>query len=225
MFLKPLFVFFSAILFSSLLQAEGRLMYYIKSNQGSDFLKVEIFEKDGIRSGFYITKYGRMKLTSFIQDNLFTTQIDVYKNTLEVQQKSPTHWDFSGQLWGSIELSKMTYMLAKNGDKYIDGTIAKVGDFKVSTSFKKKSLYMKWNDTIDEKPVTFESEFWSTPKNGQGTCRGNNAVNGQVYYSIKCESSGTLEDALFTSEQDIISWLVQLFLIPRDARSQLTSEQ
>ena len=133
-----------------------------------------------------------------------------------LQSNLVNYWFLIGRFWGDATFSRIEYWKHKNGDYTLRGSISDQYYFNINTNLKKKDLFMQWGS--QEFTYDRSIELKATPKNGAGSCAGTMFYQTTLMGKYKCQTSGSLEDAFFTSPQDILSWIVHLTILPDGKR-------
>lgn len=201
--------------------AEGKLGFSFIHDQG--FYRTDVVEKDGIRTGQNLIGMGTYYTDSRVEGNHLIMTFAAWVNDMELSYEKNATYYFGRFNHNYLRSSFASYINPKNSNVTIRGDVVEQFEFTVFTNAKKKNMNLTWKDKTMP-GYQWDLNLYATPKKGAGTCEGRlvvfNGMNFQELGKLKCKTSGTLEDAFFTSPQDIISWLVQLFLIPDDIRAE-----
>ncbi len=197
--------------------ATGNLRFSMQSNLRGQFSVLEINEQDGIENGQLSASWGGGIVRTFVAGNKLNMIIDNQKDVLEFQKNEKSIY-YRGNVWGMAPNIEMTTYADPNGNVRIRGVLKGStgsgepgGDpvdtpFNVSTEAAKRRLYMDWGTMVI---------YLEGIKGEPGECKGN--FYDQNYGPIarfRCSSSGSLEDTLFKNVNDIIAWLVHMYIIP-----------
>lgn len=187
----------------------GTLSFSIQDSEG--FQRLEITEKNGVREGFLISTGGRIPVRSFLKNGELVMQMGTKTNTLKV-----TDLKESMLYKGFIDTNKETEIQSFRRPLmgfFIKGKIENV-TFDATAQPWMRKMNMHW----DKLSLNIAGD--PNPRKNDGTAKGALAVETQGKYEeiakFSARSSGTLKDALFKSEQDVLYWLVQLLVVPAD---------
>jgi len=217
MLARSALIFVSFVLFSLGAFAEGKLGYSIRTRDG--FFRIDIQENNSVREGVWTSTGSRIYLTAYRQDGWLVMPFAQFKNdALEVIEYNENRWSYRGFLFTAITTNIDLYKDAKKG---IIRMVGKIGDnlnFNYRTDINKKgqkSAYLYWNEGSNQPEFSIAIKF--TSDKNPGSCTGELRVNITKIGRFNCTSSGKLQDAFFTSPDDIVAWLVHLIVIPSDA--------
>jgi len=185
--------------------ADGQLNIAFQNQEG--FNKMQIKEMDGVRQGTWITSGGNYPVAAYMDGDMLLLSIGAGTDYLKVTDFGTRTW-YVGKLWSSSKFSNFDAFTDKNGNIRITGTVAEHIKFDVFANPSKGAFQMYWGDMI--------IDLKTTPAKGAGTCKGALKSGTFIVGTITCQSKGSMENALFNNTQDIISWMVHMFIFPKE---------
>ncbi|HEX4925890.1 MAG TPA: hypothetical protein VFV50_17490 [Bdellovibrionales bacterium] len=192
-----------------LAMANGTLAFSIQDQEG--FQRLEITETNGVREGYLYSVGGRVPVRSYMKNGELVMQMGSKTNTLKVTDLK------SSMLYkGFIDTNKETVIQSYRRPMmgfHIKGKIENVTFDATALPWMRK-MNMHW----DKLSLNIAGD--PNPRKNDGTAKGALAVETEGKYEeiakFSARSTGTLKDALFKSEQDVLYWLVQLLVVPAD---------
>lgn len=218
---RLLLVFASLFFISLSAFAEGKLGFSIKTDDG--FWRVDVLENAGMREGVWTIGGGRYALKAYKSDGRF--HLPLAQNTndgLIFEDYDQTHTYYHGLLWFSNITSIDTYRDMKKGTIRLKGEVGENATFDYHSDVNKKgkkTFYLFFKTKSDGEEISLEGTL--TPEKAEGSCTGRLRVNTSEVGRFNCTSSGKLKDSFFWSDEDVIAWLVHLFVVPDDNGSSL----
>lgn len=212
-------MFCLATLISASAFAEGSLGYSLKTDEG--FWRVDIYEKEAVREGVLNQLGNRIYLTSYWEEDILHmpfAQNQKDQMTQKIYDEKHSYW--YGFMYLNFSTRVDVYHDLKDGTMRMVGKIGENLDFVYLTDVNKKGkrrAELYWTDKASKNPVEMSLRFDFTSDKQAGSCKGTLYAD-TVYEVAKfaCKSDGKLMDAFYTSEQDVIAWLMHILIYPDD---------
>jgi hypothetical protein len=189
--------------------AEGTLSFTMQNGDG--FQKLEVTETKGVREGSFYSGSNKVPLKSYKESNQLVMKFGKDTDYLDIKEFA-SYVRYTGTFWQGKQTSIDSFNRAFNGFQ-IKGKIGDT-DFDVVSTPLTKTITMKWDKfflSISADP---------NPRKSDGSCRGTlsseTPERSVEVAKFICKSSGSLKDALFKSDQDVLFWLVHLFILPEE---------
>ncbi len=209
----------TSLLFVTNVFAQGKLSYSIKYQEG--FSRIDVEDANPGRQGVWADFGARIQVQTYTADSRLHLPLAQNQDSLEFKVASETSNYYVGFLWFSHVTKINTYRDVKKGTLLLKGNIGDdvKFDFRTEVSKKGKKSFSLYFTDANIPDVEFSLNATFTPEKKEGSCKGTLTANMTEFGIFNCQSSGTLKDAFFWSEEDIIAWLVHLLIIPADKGS------